>query len=115
MWTLISYRELRRLERERREAMARAESAEKWSRGLVNSLLTARSHQGVPIAAPLPEKHYTPSPTLPDTVQGWTKDEFVTQLTADGTYKSQAEALEAWKSAQVTGKFPYQNDDEFVS
>lgn len=113
MW--LSRQEWRRHCRELAKAEARANASEKWAKGLVNSILTSRGQQGVPIVAPTTEKHYTPSPVLPDTVQGWTKDEFVAQLTADGTYKSQAEALEAWKSAQATGKFPYQDDGEFVS
>lgn len=110
----VSYRELRRIERERREAIQRAESAEKWSRGLVNSMLTARGHSGV-FVTPTPEKHYASQPVLPETIQGWTKDEFVTQLTSDGTYKSQAEANEAWQAAQATGRFPYQQEEEFLT
>ncbi len=112
MW--VSYRELRRIERERRDAVARADAAEKWSRGLVNSFLTSRGQSGVPLPAPS-EKHYTPSPVLPATVQGWTQDEFIDQLTTDGTYKSRGEAIEAWQSVQKTGKFPYQNNDEFLT
>lgn len=111
----VSYRELRRIERERASAESRADAAEKWSRGLVNSFLTANGHHGVPIAAPPSEKHYTPPPALPDTVQGWTQDEFISQLTADGTYKSPGEALEAWHAAQKTGKFAYQNGEEFLA
>lgn len=112
MW--ITRRELRRIERERREALARAESAEKWSRGLVNSVLTARGHSGVPVAAPS-EKHYTSPPALPATVQGWTQDEFIDQLTSDGTYKSRGEATEAWQAAQKTGRFAYQDGEEFLA
>lgn len=111
----ISYRELRRIERDRREAIVRADVAEKWSRGLVNSVLTAHGHSGVPLPDPSSEKHYTSPPALPAVVQGWTQDEFVNQLTADGTYKSQGEALEAWHAAQKTGKFPYQNGEEFLT
>jgi hypothetical protein len=111
----VSYRELRRIERDRREAVARADAAERWSRGLVNSFLTSKGQLGVPLPAPPSEKHYTPPPALPDTVQGWTQDEFVDTLTADGTYKSRGEAIEAWQSAQKTGKFPYQNNEEFLS
>lgn len=111
----VSYRELRRIERDRREAVARADAAERWSRGLVNSFLTSQGHNGVPIEPSPLERHYTPPPALPDTVQGWTQDEFVDALTADGTYKSRGEALEAWHAAQKTGRFPYQNNEEFLS
>lgn len=110
----VTYRELRRIERERRDAITRADAAEKWSRGLVNSILTSRGQTGVPLPTPH-EKHYTPPPELPKVIQGWTQDDFVDQLTADGTYKSRGEALEAWQAAQRTGKFPYQNGDEFLS
>ena len=111
----VSYRELRRMERERREAQSRADAAEQWSRGLVNSMLTSTGRYGVPVATPSPEKRYTPPPVLPAIVQGWTQDEFIDQLTSDGTYKSRGEALEAWNAAQKTGRFPYQNGDEFLT
>lgn len=111
----VSYRELRRIERERREAIQRAGSAERWSRGLVNSFLTGNGKQGVPLSTPTTENHQTPGPVLPDEVQGWTKDEFVDQLTSDGTYKTRADALEAWADAQKTGKFPYQQDEEYLT
>ena len=110
----VGYRELRRIERERREAVKRAEASEAWAKGLVNSILTAKGHAGVPVAAP-ETKHYTPPPMLPDVVQGWTQEEFIDTLTADGTYKSRGEAIEAWQRAQRTGKFPYQSDEEFLS
>jgi hypothetical protein len=111
----VSYRELRRITRELSEAKSRADAAEKWSRGLVNSLLTSRGQHGVELPSPASEKRYTPPPALPSTVQGWTQDEFVDHRTADGTYKSQSEALEAWQAAQKTGRFPYQNGEEFLS
>jgi len=111
----VTFRELRRIERERTNAESRADSAEKYSRALVNSFLTAKGQQGVAIEPSPSEKHFTPSPALPATVQGWTQEEFVDTLTADGTYKSRGEALEAWKSVQTTGKFPYQNGEEFLT
>lgn len=111
MW--ISRRELRRMARELSEAKTRADSNEQWARGLVNSVLTARAHQGVSVS--VPEKKYTPTPVLPDVVQGWAQAEFVEELTKDGTYNSQAEALEAFKQAQKTGAFPYQSEQEFLT
>lgn len=111
----VSYRELRRMERERREAVSRADAAEKFSRGVMNSGLTSKGQSGVPIPDPSSEKHYTPPPVLPKTVQGWTQDEFIDVLMGDGTCKSRGEALEAWHAAQKTGRFPYQNGEEFLA
>lgn len=111
----VSRRELRRMERERREAITRADAAERFSRGLVNSVLTSNGHHGVELPAPKAVMHYTPPPVLPEAVQGWTQDEFIDVLMADGTCKSRGEALEAWKAAQKTGRFPYQNGEEFLA
>lgn len=103
------------MERERREAITRADASEQWARGLVNSFLTSNGQHGVPVSAPPSKKHYTPPPALPDAVQGWTQDEFIDVLMADGTCKSRGEALEAWKAAQKSGRFPYQQSEEYLT
>ena len=110
MW--VSRRELRRIARELRQAEQRADSAERWGRELVNSVLTARGHAGVPVA-PVSEKIYTPTPLLPERVQGWSQEEFIDLLVSEG--KTRAEALETWKTSQSTGKLPYQKDEEYVT
>lgn len=100
--------------RELAKAERRADAMETWARGLVNSVLTARGHSGVSLpASPTAESRYTPPPMLPDIVQGWTQDEFIDLLTSEG--KSRGEAIEEWKAAQTTGKFPYQKDEEFLT
>lgn len=110
MW--VSRQEWRRHCRELSEAKFRANAAEDWSRGLVNSILTSKGQSGVPLPVVPSEKHYTPSPVLPASVQGWTQEEFVEQLTLEG--QTRAEALEAWSEAQKTGRFPYQREEEYV-